>query len=218
MDAMALDILYEDNHVLVAVKPCNVPSQADSSGDMDMLSLCKAYIKEKYQKPGAVYLGLVHRLDRPTGGVMVFARTSKAAARLSEQVRCRAMQKTYRLRTANGPADESGILVDTLQKGADGMVRAVPADTPGGKYAELSYQVLERMPGGGSVCEVTLHTGRAHQIRVQFASRGWPLAGDARYGSGGRQLALWAYRLSFLHPIRKERMTFTAPVPPELLR
>lgn len=215
---MALDVLYEDNHVLVVVKPCNVPSQADSSGDADMLTLCKAYIKEKHQKPGAVYLGLVHRLDRPTGGVMVFARTSKAAARLSEQVRRHDMQKTYRLRTTSGPADENGTLIDTLQKGRDGMVRVVPPDTPDGKRAELSYQVLERMPDGGSVCEVRLHTGRAHQIRVQFASRGWALAGDARYGKGGRQLALWAYQLSFVHPTRKERMTFTAPVPAGLLR
>ena len=214
---MALTVLYEDNHVLVVVKPCNVPSQADSSGDMDMLTLCKAYIKEKYQKPGAVYLGLVHRLDRPTGGVMVFARTSKAASRLSEQVRRHEIQKIYRLRTTSGPEAESGTLIDTLQKGRDGMVRVVPADAAGGKRAELSYRVLERFADGGAQCEVNLLTGRSHQIRVQFASRGWTLAGDARYGAGGRPLALWAYRLSFFHPTRNERMTFTADVPTGLL-
>lgn len=214
---MTPQIVYEDNHVLVAIKPPNVPSQADRSRDADMLTLLKAYIARKYHKPGAVYLGLVHRLDRPASGLMVFARTSKAAGRLSEQMRDGRFAKRYRLLCQKAPVPPQGQWEDTLFKAAGNLVRVVPAGTPGGKRAQLRYRTLQVYPGGQALCEVELLTGRAHQIRVQFASRGCALVGDARYGQGGRQLALWSYQVAFDHPTQKTRLCFTQPPPPSLL-
>ena len=201
-------ILYEDNHVLVAVKPHMLPSQSDISGDPDMLSLLNQYIKEKYQKPGNVYLGLVHRLDRPTGGVMVFARTSKAAARLSAQVRSGQMEKRYLAVTQHCPDPAGGILRDFLLKNSStNTVSVVSSKTPGAKEALLSYRVIERQKPF-FLSEISLKTGRSHQIRVQFSSRGWPLYGDARYGKGeGDHLCLYAYSLTFIHPVKKERLS-----------
>ena len=199
-------VIYEDNHLLVVIKPPNVPSQADDSQDEDMLSICKAYLKEKYAKPGEVYLGLVHRLDRPAGGLMVFARTSKAAARLGQQMQQGEFQKKY-LAVTEGIPEGSGTYSDYLQKGSDRMTRVVSAETKGAKQALLHYRILEAGHGRALV-EVDLITGRPHQIRVQFASRGTPLYGDARYGNGGAQLALYACELSFLHPTKRERMRF----------
>ncbi len=210
---MKPSILYEDNHLLVVVKPFNVPSQPDRSQDMDMLTFYKEYLKQTYDKPGEAYLGLVHRLDRPAGGVMDFAKTSKAAARLSAQLQAQTFQKTYLLCCEKAPQPVSGLLEDTLLKGPDEMVRVVSPDVPGGKAASLSYQTLTVYPNGHALCRVSLHTGRSHQIRVQFAHRGWPLLGDARYGHGGRQLCLWAASLTLVHPTQKQPMTFTAPVP-----
>lgn len=214
---MTPQILYEDNHVLVAIKPPNVPSQADSSQDADMLTLLKAYIAHKYHKPGAVYLGLVHRLDRPASGLMVFARTSKAAGRLSQQMRDGTFEKRYRLLCESVPVAQSGIWEDTLVKLPGNFVRVVPSGTPGGKAAALRYRTLQVYPGGQALCEVELLTGRAHQIRVQFASRGHALVGDARYGCGGRQLALWSYQLVFDHPTQKTRLRFAQDAPSSLL-
>lgn len=206
-----LDILYEDNHLLVAVKPCNLPSQADASGDDDMLTLLKAYIKEKYNKPGAVYLGLVHRLDRPAGGVMVFARTSKAAARLSAQMKAGQFRKKYRCVCQGTPP--SGALQDWLLKDTRAnRVRVVPANTPGAKEARLEVAPLD-MREGLTLCAVALDTGRSHQIRVQLAHAGAPLYGDQRYNAGakpGQQLALWSYQLGFCHPTTGEVLVFQA--------
>ena len=211
---MIPEILYEDNHVIVAVKPQNMPSQADASRDMDFLTLLKQYIKEKYKKPGAVYLGLVHRLDRPAGGVMVFARTSKAAARLSAQVRDRSFQKQYYAVVANGLPLE-GTLSDALLKDSrTNMTRVVPPGTQGAKQAELSYRILQKEENY-LLADISLKTGRPHQIRVQFSHAGAPLVGDAKYGGADNpRLCLWSYRLSFLHPTKKERMTF-ACLPPD---
>ena len=206
-------ILYEDNHLLVVVKPFNIPVQADISGDMDLLTFYKQDLKQTYHKPGDAYLGLVHRLDRPTGGVMVFAKTSKAAARLSRQMQQNQMQKTYLLRCEKAPLPPSGTMEDYLRKDRDQMVRVVPADTAGAKRAVLHYQTLHTNQDGSACCRVVLETGRSHQIRVQFASRGFPLLGDARYGKGGRQLCLWASSLSLIHPTKQERMVFIAPAP-----
>ncbi len=204
-----IEVVYEDNHILVAKKPAGVPSQADSSGDMDMLSMVKEYVRVKYHKPGAVYIGLLHRLDRPAAGLMAFARTSKAARRLSEDIREGRFKKGY-LAVVHGDVP-GGTMRDHLLKDMDAnLSRAVPADTPGAKYAELSYRVLQKK-NGCSLVEIALLTGRSHQIRVQFAARGLPLVGDVKYGgkeTGG--LALYAYKIGLTHPTTKAYMEFTA--------
>ena len=209
-----IPVLYEDNHLLVVVKPPNLPTQADRSGDDDLLCILKGYIGKKYQKPGNVYLGLVHRLDRPVGGAMVFARTSNAAARLSKEFSAHAQDRRY-LAVLQGHLEAERTLEDWLLKGADGMVRVVSAGMPGAKRAILTTRPLA-VRGGRTLVEVKLQTGRSHQIRVQHAHAGLPLWGDARYGGGrpGEQIALWAYRLGFEHPTRHEPLLFTAP-PPE---
>jgi len=208
---MEPQILFEDNHLLVAVKPHMLPVQQDSSHDPDMLTLLKQYIKIKYQKPGDVYLGLVHRLDRPAGGVMVFARTSKAAARLSDQIRQGTVEKQYLAVTKNPLVPASGTLFDYLIKdSATNTVRVAAKDAKGAKPALLHYDFIDSKDHL-HLALIRLVTGRSHQIRVQFASRGCPLYGDARYGRGeGEHLALWSYSLSFDHPTTKERMTFQA--------
>lgn len=207
-------IVYEDNHLLVAVKPPNLPAQADASGDEDLLSLLKAYVAERYGKPGAVYLGLVHRLDRPVGGLMVFARTSKAAARLSAQVREKALSREY-VAAVRGEAPARGELTDWLYKDArTNTVRVVPEGTAGARPANLRYALAGRADGL-SLVRVRLFTGRSHQIRVQLAHAGMPIWGDARYGGGrpGEQIALWGMRLGLLHPTQKRPLAFVAPPP-----
>lgn len=210
-----IPVLYEDNHLLVVVKPPNIPSQADSSGDIDMLTALKQYIAEKYNKPGAVYMGLVHRLDRPVGGVMVFARTSKAASRLSETFRTHEQDRRY-LAVVEGEIKGEKQLTDHLLKdGKTGMVRCVKAGTAGAKEARLKTSPLGHKEGL-TLTQVQLFTGRSHQIRVQHANAGHPLWGDMRYGHGkpGRQIALWAWALKLEHPTKKEEMSFYA-LPPE---
>lgn len=207
---MNVPVLYEDNHLLVVVKPVNMPVQRDASGDLDLLTYLKSYIGEKYQKPGAVYLGLVHRLDRPVGGVMVFARTSKAASRLSQAFSAhKGIEKEY-LAVLEGDLMQETAMQDRLLKDERGMVRVDPA----GKEALLTSAPLCRREGT-TLTRVHLETGRAHQIRVQHASRNLPLWGDNRYGHGrpGQQIALWAWSLTLEHPTKKEPMTFTAPPP-----
>ena len=199
-----LEILYEDNHIIVVVKPFNILSQSDDTKDIDMLTLIKSYLKEKYNKPGNVYLGLIHRLDRPTGGIMVFAKTSKAASRLSEQIRLNLFTKKY-VAIVNGYFDEKvGVFEDYILKKEDNS--SVISNL--GKYAKLEYEVLKEK-NDLSLVNILLHTGRHHQIRVQFASRNHPLYGDQRYGkSSKKQLALFAYYLSFNHPVTKEKLEF----------
>ena len=198
-----LKVIYEDNHIIVVEKPANIPSQGDKTGDLDMLTIIKAYLKEKYNKPGNVYLGLVHRLDRPVGGVMVFAKTSKAASRLSEQVREKVFKKKY-LVIVNGKFKEK----KRLNKS-----RVVEEGTKNSKYAELDYEVLKYDKEQNlSLLKIDLHTGRHHQIRVQLSSRDHSIYGDAKYNGRGsaRQLYLWAYELTIQNVISKEEMTFTA--------
>ena len=206
-----LNVLYEDNHVIVVEKPINVLSQGDATGDKDLLTMVKEYVKIKYNKPGNVYIGLVHRLDRPVGGVMVFARSSKAASRLNKEQLEHGFSKKH-LAVVNGILKEKhGQFVDKLLKLNDGNTIV----SNKGKEAILNYEVLkENLSTKHSLVSVKLVTGRHHQIRVQFASRGHALCGDQRYGKqDNTQLALFAYELSFTHPISKEKMTFKLDMP-----
>lgn len=207
-----MKVLFEDNQIIVVEKPFNIPSQGDKTGDVDMLSMVKDYVKEKYNKPGNVYIGLVHRLDRPTGGVMVFARTSKAAGRLSDEIRERKIQKTY-LAICNGKFDEKkGTMKDYLWKDENKNTSyVVKASKKNAKEAILDYEVLKYDEKEDvSLVKIELHTGRHHQIRVQFSSRMHALYGDTKYhGKGGNaQLSLWAYKLSLIHPTTKEELTY----------
>jgi len=213
-----IKILYEDNHLLGIEKPANMPIQADASRDADVLTLLKKYIKEKYNKPGDVYLGLVHRLDRPVGGAMIFAKTSKAASRLSEQIRSRKMEKIY-VAVAEGTFSVGeGSYHDYLLKDTDkNIVRVVPKNTEGSQEAILSYRVIGEHEGN-SLVVIRLETGRPHQIRVQFSHNGHPLAGDGKYGDVNAKgytghLALWSFRLAVKHPVRDELVQISS-VPP----
>ena len=207
---LMINIIYEDNHLLVVEKPINMLVQADSTNDEDILTMLKFYLKDKYKKPGNVYLGLVHRLDRPVGGIMVFAKTSKAASRLSEQIRNKTFKKTY-LAVIDGKVENSGVFIDKLVKNhTENMVKV----SDDGKYAELSYRLL-KYKDKLSLVEIDLKTGRSHQIRVQFASRGFPLYGDQKYNSKGakNQIALFASKIEFIHPTTREKMIFELEKP-----
>ena len=209
----SLNVIYEDNHIIVVEKPVNIPSQGDKTGDKDMLSIIKEYLKIKYNKLGEVYLGLVHRLDRPTGGIMVFAKTSKAASRLSEQIRNNEFHKSYLCIVDGKMEKDKDTFEDYLYKNErTNTSRIAKPNEKNAKKAVLDYEVLKYNEEINlSVIKVNLHTGRHHQIRVQFASRNHALYGDQKYGSRGRgkQLALWAYLLNFKHPTTKENLTFT---------
>lgn len=217
MNDLDLNILHEDNHIIVALKPQGVPTCGDESGDDSLLEAIRRYIKTAYDKPGNVYVGLIHRLDRPTGGVMVFAKTSKAASRLAEQMRSGDFEKKYLAVLVGSPAEKKGTLVNYLKKNSvNNMVYICPQTTEGAKMASLDYEVLEEK-SGCSLVRVRLHTGRTHQIRVQMAGIGTPVYGDMRYGGENAKkgnLALWAYSLAFTHPVTKERLRFIA-LPPE---
>lgn len=204
-------VIYEDNHLLVVEKKPNVLVQADDTNDLDLLTILKKYLKDKYNKPGNVYLGLVHRLDRPVGGIMVFAKTSKAASRLSEQVRNHQIKKEY-MAVLCGKAKEGDTLKDYLLK--DEKTNIVKVDGSG-KYAELDYKLLKYCDNL-SLVKIDLKTGRSHQIRVQFSSRNLALWGDQKYNKEtevGQQIALYATSLSFYHPTTKELLTFKIDVP-----
>ena len=202
-----IKVLFEDNHCLVIEKPCNIPMQKDSSNDDDLLSMAKRYLKEKYHKPGEVYLGLVHRLDRPVGGVCIFAKTSKAAMRLSKQINDHTFKKTYLAIAMHDGLAAKGHFEDHLLK--DPKTNMVKVD-PKGKLAILDYELLAKKTDKNLV-KINLKTGRSHQIRVQFSSRGHALFGDQRYNKEvipHTQIALWSYSLSFNHPTLKNEMTF----------
>ena len=208
-----LKILYEDNHIIVVLKPQMTACCPDESKDDNLFDQIKRYIKDTYQKPGNVYLGLVHRLDRPTGGVMVYAKTSKAAARLTEGLQSGDFEKKYLAVLCGTPDSSRGKLCNYLRKNTvNNMVYICTPSEEGAKYAELDYKVLEDK-NKYSLVEVRLVTGRTHQIRVQMSGIAHPIYGDMRYGGALAQkgkLALWAYSLSFLHPITKERLKFIA--------
>lgn len=207
-----MKIIYEDNHIIVVEKMPNIPSQGDKTGDIDILTLIKEYLKKKYNKPGNVYLGLIHRLDRPVGGVMIFAKTSKAASRLSEQVRNKEFKKKYLVIVDGKLENKKGTLEDYLLKNErNNLSKVVKEGTPNSKFASLDYEVMKYSEETNlSVLKINLHTGRHHQIRVQLSSRGHSIYGDQKYGTRGRgkQIALWAYSLTIKHPITKKEMTF----------
>lgn len=207
-----LDVLYEDNQIIVVLKPQNIPTQSDDSRDLDLLTMVKNYVKEKYNKPGDAYIGLVHRLDRPTGGIMVFARTSKSASRLTEQFKNHTTEKIYYAVTENLVKYKKDTLVNYLQKNEkENIVQVVPMSVTGAKKAELYYEELDN-DGKHSLLEIHILTGRSHQIRVQLANIGCPLYGDNKYGKNKSKstnnLGLWAGKLTFIHPTTKEKMVF----------
>lgn len=216
---MDLKILYEDNHIIVVVKPAGIPVQADKSQDLDLLTVIKEYIKEKYNKPGNVYLGLVHRLDRMVGGVMVFAKTSKAASRISEYIRNKNVKKKY-LAIVNGKIEVDGkshVLKNYLLKNERlNLSKVVDGMKKNAKEASLEYTALKNFMYAKkeyTLVDVNLHTGRHHQIRVQFANISHPLYGDQKYGQKinkvGQNIGLWSYYLSFFHPTKDEYLEFT---------
>jgi 23S rRNA pseudouridine1911/1915/1917 synthase len=223
-----LDILYEDNHCVALNKPAGWPTTHFDGKDETVDRLVKAYLKEKYDKPGNVFLGVVHRLDKPVSGSLVFARTSKAASRLSEQFREGAVEKVYwavvedranpgrKSGVAPWELQDAGSLEDWLRKDEPkARVEVVEPESPGSQFARLLFQVKARH-GGLTWLELRPHTGRKHQLRVQLASRGCPIYGDAKYGSDypfGHAVALHARSLTFLHPTTKEPVSVTADVP-----
>ena len=214
---MNLKIVYEDNHIIVVIKPPFVPVQADKTGDTDLLTIVKAYIKEKYNKPGNVYLGLVHRLDRMVGGLIVFAKTSKAASRLSEYIRNREFKKNY-LAIVNGKLAGRKELRNYLVKNEKLNMSKVVEDTfKNSKEAILEYECLKNFTFESkdyTLVKIYLKTGRHHQIRVQMAHIGHPLYGDIKYGQKinkvGQNLTLWSSYLSFYHPTKDEYLEFNS--------
>lgn len=210
------EVIYEDNHLLVVVKPQGIPVQKAESSNDDFQSLLKDYLKRKYDKPGNVFLGIVHRLDQPVGGVMVFAKTSKAASRLSEQIRQNSWKKCYLAVVDGIPKQKSGILEDWLVKNeATNEVSVSRKGDPKAKFARLSYETIESK-NGRSLLKITLETGRAHQIRVQLSSRGLPIVNDHKYNRNSRNIAdiaLWAYSVEIIHPVTKEKLVFSKEMP-----
>jgi len=210
-------ILYEDNHLLAVLKPAGLATMGVAADSPSLLKLAKDYLKHKYRKPGNVYLGVVSRLDSPVSGVVLFARTSKAAARLTEQFRTRRVEKIY-WTLVEGVLDPiSGTLSNHLARDeANRRMRIVGATLPGAQHATLSYRRLKIVQNNLSLVEVELHTGRKHQIRLQLAESGHPVVGDRKYGSCrtfGGGIALHARRLTVEHPVRHENMVFKAPLP-----
>ena len=206
-----INVIYEDNHILVVEKPINIPVQEDNSKDIDFLTILKNYIKKRDNKPGNVYLGLVHRLDRPVGGVIVFAKTSKCASRLSEQIRNRTFKKGY-LAIVEGKVENKGTFIDRLLK--DSKTNMVRVDESG-KEAILDYELID-YKDNLSLVKINLKTGRSHQIRVQFSSHGYPLYGDQRYNINskvGNQIALFSNFVTFNHPVTNETLTFKLGFP-----
>ncbi len=222
---MKLKVLYIDNHLLTVLKPAGILSQGDRTGDHSMLEICKSYIKNKFDKPGAVFLGLVHRLDRPVSGVMLFARTSKAASRMAKQFRERSTEKIYLAATEGRPPQDEGALIHYLDKRKrPARVLVFSEKKAESRKAELNYKLLGTK-NDRSLLQIKLITGVKHQIRAQLAKIDCPIIGDYKYDFrkppakteklySGRAIALHAYKLTISHPTTKEKLTFKAPLPP----
>ncbi len=214
---MKIPILFEDNHLLIVEKPVNMPVQEDRTKDLDLLSLLKEDLKKRYQKPGNVYLSLVHRLDRPVGGAIIFAKTSKAASRMANMLRKRELERIYLAVVRGNVVNKTDTLVHYLEKDRrKNKVSVVNRNNPSAKKAILHYHVLEQKENL-TLMQIMLETGRSHQIRVQMKELGHPLYGDQLYGSNvnkaGQQIALWAYKLVFTHPVKKEEITIISNPP-----
>lgn len=219
MSASGLHILFEDNHLLALNKPAGVLVQGDSTGDEPLVESAKKYLKHKYNKPGAVFLGVVHRIDRPVSGVVVFARTSKALSRMNELFRSRQTQKIYLAVANNKPPADAGTLVHWLKKSDEKNKATVYAkETPGSLRCELTYRQLTEKHGY-HLLEVKPLTGRPHQIRAQLAAMGCPIVGDVKYGfpqaNADGRIHLHAFQLSFVHPVKKTELIIRAPLPDE---
>jgi 23S rRNA pseudouridine1911/1915/1917 synthase len=215
--ASTLKILYQDNHLIAVYKPPGLSTQADTQGGPSLLDQTKQWIKTEQNKPGNVFLGLVHRLDKPVSGVVLFAKTSKAASRLSKQFRERTTQKIYRAIISGAPIQAHDSLVHYLRKENSLKATVFPRPTSGAKKAALSYTLIENL-SNASILEVTLETGRFHQIRAQLAFMGNPILGDIKYGAASplpdRQIALFAWKLIVKHPISQDEITLESPPPP----
>ncbi|GIV32826.1 MAG: RNA pseudouridine synthase [Chitinophagales bacterium] len=210
-------ILYEDNHLIAVHKLPGELSQGDASGDVTLGDMVKQYLKEKYAKPGDVFLGVIHRLDRPVSGVILFARTSKALDRMNTQLRERRLHKQYLALVAQAPPHSGGTLVHYLRKnGYKNITRAWNQERPGSRRSVLHYKVIRRC-GQFFLLEIHPETGRPHQIRVQLAQMGCPIAGDVKYGFPrplpDMSIALHAWKLTFEHPVKKETLSIEAPLP-----
>jgi 23S rRNA pseudouridine1911/1915/1917 synthase len=226
-DENLLDIIYEDNQLVVVIKPQNISSQADKSGEVNMLDLVKDYVKIKYNKPGEAFIGLVHRLDQPVGGVMAFARNSKSANRISQQIQNGEFERTYLAVVQGAPRQNKNRLVNYIKKDTnENKSKIVPMSEQGAKKAEMEYEVLETIDDL-SLLKVKLITGRSHQIRLQLANIGTPIFGDMKYGLKKSvkdeqkfcnlkttELALWAFELIFKHPTQNKNLKFKV-FPPE---
>ncbi|NBX93792.1 MAG: RluA family pseudouridine synthase [Proteobacteria bacterium] len=211
-----LHVLYEDNHLLLVFKPHRLLIQKDSTGDFTLFKQACLWLKQKYSKPGNVYLGLIHRLDRPASGIVIFAKTSKAASRLSEQFRAKTVEKKYMILVEGVPQLTQGKCLNYLSDPLDGRAEVHDLEVPGTKRSEMNYQVIGSK-SGISLVEVELLTGRRHQIRAQMAHLGHPIVGDVRYGSKAvfsqGAVALVASSIAFEHPISKAVITFDLPDP-----
>lgn len=223
-----LKVLYEDNHLIAVHKPAGMLVQGDETGDRCLMDEIKDYLKEKYQKPGNVFLGMLHRLDRPVSGVILFAKTSKGAARLSEQFRDHETQKIYHALVVNPPERKRGILINYLKKdGNKNKVTVYDEPAKGADYAELAYETVsghksqkqEENHHAYALLKITLKTGRSHQIRSQLAHIGCPIVGDLKYGAihplSDKSIALCATSLSFKLPTQEKMMTVTTEIPEE---
>ena len=212
-------ILYEDNHCLALDKPAGLLTMGDHTGQPTLVEMARDYLRDKYQKPGNIFVGVVHRLDRPVSGVVLFARTSKGASRLSEQFRTHSIEKKYLAVVEGTVASRQGELCDRLVKDREQNVVSVARDEQGGQECILSFEKLDRF-GRFTLLEIRPQTGRSHQIRVQLSSRGWPIVGDRKYGSKTSVqgfIALHAESLTFLHPTTKQVVQVSAPYPDQWL-
>ncbi len=217
----SLEVLYEDNHIIAINKKVGDIVQGDKTGDKTLMEFVKEYVKEKYQKPGAAFLGVIHRIDRPVSGVVLFARTSKALERMNELFREKKIQKTYWAVVKNKPENETGSLIHYLKKDeAKNKSKAYEKEVKDSLRSWLDYKIIVKSDNY-FLLEINPHTGRHHQIRAQLAAIGCPIKGDVKYGfdrtNEDGSIHLHARKISFIHPIKKEEITITAPVPDEKL-